>query len=253
MRIVVLLLVVSAVLLSSTSAEAARARRSRRARTPSTQTRAPAPPASIPVEVAVGPVALVPNPPAFGDQPVHVGLQLEIAAVVDQELIRRYRSQIPAWARGYASTVKEARIRPWWLLLVPELFVISPGFLNTGMYGGVWRPVGVSFPLVDSGAFSVDAGADLDLVGLYIRSTTLGGGTSSSPSSTFVIRPGVHLFAAAQVELSKQWRLSAGWSSDVFIPQALGRSPLQVLPLEDSIWHLGGPFVMVHHRFEIGL
>ena len=216
---------------------------------------APAPPATIPVEIAVGPVLLVPNPPAFGDQPIHFGLQVEAAAIVDQALIRRYRSQIPAWAQGYAAGVREARVRPWWLALIPEVFIISPAFFHTGMYGGIWRPLGVGLPLVDTSAFRLGTEADPDLVGLFIHSSTLGVGSTSSTSTSYtvVIRPGVHLGVKGEFIIDAHWRISTGWSSDVFIPQALGRSPLEVTPLENSLWHLGGPFLMLHHRFEIPL
>ena len=176
-----------------------------------------------------------------------------MAAIIDQALIRRYRSQIPAWARGAASGLKEVRVRPWWLALVPELFVISPAFLNTGMYGGIWRPLGVNLPLVDTPGFSLKLGADVDVVGLFVHSTTLGGGTKTAPSYTVVIRPGVHLGLAAEVPVTSSVRFSAGWSSDLFVPQPFGRGVFEIAPLEDSLWHLGGPFVLVHYRFGLPL
>lgn len=239
-------------LLLSSSLQAARPAQRRGARR-AKQVEAPKTPREIPFEVAIGPVALIPNSPATFDQPVHVGVQLQMAAIVDQALIRRHRSQIPAWARSAASNLDEVRVRPWWLALVPELFVISPGFLNTGIYGGIWRPLGLNIPFVDTPGFTLKGGADLDLVGLFVHSTTLGGGTKTAPSYTVVIRPGVHLGLSAEVPLSPSVRLSAGWSSDFFVPQALGQGPFAITPLQDSLWHLGGPFFLVHYRFGIPL
>ena len=246
--VLTVLSVVSALLLS-TSAAAARPTKRKAARR-AKQVEAPR---EIPFEVAIGPAALIPNPPATFDQPVHIGVQLQMAAIVDQALIRQHRSQIPAWARSAASNLDEVRVRPWWLALVPELFVISPGFLNTGMYGGIWRPLGLNIPFVDTPGFVLKGGADLDLVGLFVHSSTLGGGTKTSSSYTVVIRPGVHLGLSAEVPLSPSLRLSAGWSSDFFVPQALGQGPFAIAPLEDSLWHLGGPFFLVHYRFGIPL
>ena len=216
--------------------------------------RVPSGPVEIPVEVAVGPVLLLPSPPAFADQPVHVGLQLEIAAIIDRELIRRHRSQIPRWARQAAGNVDEVRIRPWWLALAPELLVISPQVFNTGMYGAVWRPYGLAVPLVDTPAFRVRAGADLAAVALLVHSNTLGGAVpGSSQSFTLVLRPGLHLRLAGEVPLSKQLVVSGGWSSDIFVPQPLGRPPWEIFPLQNGLWHLGGPFLMVHYRFPLKL
>lgn len=209
-------------------------------------------PKEIPVEVGWGPIALIPNPPATFDQVAYAGLQLQMAAVIDQALIRRHRAQIPAWARGTASTLSEVRIRPWWLALVPEVLVVSPAFMNTGAYGGIWRPLGAGVTVVDTERFDISAEADLDLVGLYLHSSTLGGGSVSAPSSTLVLRPGVHLAVSGEVVVTKELRLSAGWSSDLFVPQALGRSIFEVGP-DNSLWHLGGPFVLIQHRFMLPL
>jgi hypothetical protein len=184
---------------------------------------APSGPVQVPIEIAAGPIALVPSPPAFGDQPVFFGLQLQMAAVVDRELIRQHKRDIPPWARGAAGNLSEVRVRPWWLALVPELLVISPQVKDTGLYGAVWRPLGVGVTLVDSPAFRVKANAALDAVALVLHSQTLGGGAPTSQSLTLVLRPGLNLSASAELPLTKQLLLSSGWSSDLFVPQALGR------------------------------
>ncbi len=218
-----------------------------------TSTRAPSGPVEIPIEIAAGPILLVPSPPAFFDQPAHFGLQIQAAAIVDRELIRQHKNQIPPWARGYAGNLNEVRVRPWWLALVPELLVLSPQIKDTGMYGAVWRPFGIGLTLVDTAAFRVKANAGLDAVALLIHSQTLGGGAPGAQSFTLVLRPGLNLGVAGELPLSKELVASAGWSSDVFVPQALGRPPWEVTPLDDSIWHLGGPFLMLAYRFPIAL
>jgi hypothetical protein len=210
---------------------------------------APSGPVAVPIEIAAGPILLLPSPPAFGEQPAHFGLQLEAAAIVDRELLRRHRNQIPSWARNAVGNVNEVRVRPWWLSLVPQTFILSPQVVTTGMYGAIWRPYGIGINLVDKPEFRVGANADLDLVALLVHSASLGGGTAAKQSFTFVLRPGIRVAVAAEYPLSKEFLVSGGWSSDVFVPQVLGRPPWEVFPVENSLWHLGGPFVMLHYRF----
>jgi hypothetical protein len=221
--------------------------RKRRARRPPPP---PAGPVEVPVEVAVGPIALVPNPPALFDQPVHAGLMIDVAAVIDRDLIRRYRNRAPAWARGAAGNVNEVKLTPGPLALLPETLIVSPAFSSTGMYGAIWRPFGLSIPFVDTPAFGLDAGAALSAVALFAHSSTLGVPAGSGGQSfTFVLRPGVQLHVTAELPLSESLRLRAGWASDFFVPQPWGRPPWELFPLEDSLWHLGGPFLVVAYRF----
>ncbi len=203
----------------------------------------------MPIEVGAGPVALIPSPPALLDQPAHFGLQLEAAAIVDQALIRRYRGQVPDWARGAAGSLNEARIRPWFLAIIPHTVIISPQVKDTGIYGAIWRPFGLSIPLVDQG-ISVNAGAAVSAVALLVHSNVLGVPSGQTGQSfTFVLRPGAQLHLTGTIPIGDAFRLSLGWSSDFFIPQPYGKAPWEIAPLEDSLWHLGGPFVRLAYRF----
>jgi len=240
------LLCVLGLTLVADDADAA-APRKRRARRPPPP---PAGPVEVPVEVAVGPVALVPNPPALFDQPLHAGLMIDVAAVIDRDLIRRYKGRAPAWARGAAGNVNEVKLAPGPLAFIPETLIVSPAVFSTGMYGAIWRPLGLSIPLVDSPAFGLDAGAALSAVALFVHSSTLGvpAGTDGQ-SFTFVLRPGLQVHVTAELPLTDNLRLRGGWASDFFVPQPLGRPPWELFPLEDSLWHLGGPFVVLAWRF----
>jgi len=214
--------------------------------------RAPSGPLTVPVEVGVGPIALVPSPVLLGDQPVFGGVRIEVAAVVDRALLRAHAGQLPPWARGVAGSLNEVKVRPSYLALLPEELVISPQLQNTGMYGAIWRPFGVGIGLVDTPGFRVRAGAAVDAVALVVHSTAVGvdaGAPGGTQSITVVLRPGLNATLAAEVPLSKEWLVSAGWSSDFFVPQALGRPPWEMFPVEDALFHLGGPYVMVHGRF----
>jgi len=244
------LLVVAALLVAS-SAFAQTARddktRKRRARAPA---KAPAK-LEIPIEVAAGPILLVPSPPAVFDQPAHFGLQLELAAVVTQDLIRKHKNQIPPWARGVAGNLREAKVRPLWLAIVPDTIVISPQLKDTGMYGAMWRPFGLGVPLIDTDAFRAGVGANIMAAALLVHSNVLGVGAGGGQAFTFVLRPGITLRATAEVPLGDTLAVHFGWSSDFFVPQPFGRTPWELAPLEDSLWHLGGPFLTLAYRFPL--
>jgi hypothetical protein len=68
-------------------------------------------------------------------------------------------------------------------------------------------------------------------------------------SGASMLRPGLQVHVTAELPLTDTLRLRGGWASDFFIPQPWGRPPWELFPLEDSLWHLGGPFVVVAWRF----
>jgi hypothetical protein len=225
-----------------------RARRSRRA-----PKRAPARgPIEVPIDVGVGPVVPFGNPPVVNDQIVHTALALSIAAVIDDELIKRHQDKIPAGMRRLALGLGEVRYRPWFLALVPELLIVSPQVLpqqHTGMYGAVWRPLGAGLTLLDTPAARLSVNAAVDVAAGVVHSTALGVAPGASATSiTVLLRPGLNLDASVEVPLSKTLLVSGGWSSDFFVPQPFGRPPWEVLPLDDSLWHLGGPYLKLHVR-----
>lgn len=210
----------------------------------------PAAPLVVPIDVGVGPAFLLPNPPAFGVQPLHTGLSLSLAAVLDEELIAKNRRRIPPGLRRAARSVSEVRYRPWFLALVPELLVVSPqieGLAPTGMYGAVWRPLGIGLSLVDE-PVRLAAHANVDVAWLFIHSAAPDGGSATAATVTHFLRPGVNLELVLEVPVTESFLVSTGWSSDLFVPQPLGRPPWEVLPLDEALWHLGGPFLKLHVR-----
>jgi hypothetical protein len=211
---------------------------------------APKGPVSIPIDVGIGPQVLVPNPPLFFDQPAYTALTISIAAVINQQLIRQHKHQIPAGYRAAAGSLNEVRIRPWWLALVPSTLILSPdvipGVTNTGMYGALWRPIGIGTDLIRE-PVRFNLHADLSATYIFMH--------SQLREPTHFLRPGVTLSAVLEIPLGDTFLVSTGWASDFFIPQPLGRPPWELFPLEDSLWHLGGPFVKLHVRipYEVSL
>jgi hypothetical protein len=84
-----------------------------------------------------------------------------------------------------------------------------------------------------------------------VHSNVLGVPADGGQSYTLVVRPGINLRLSAEVPLGDSVRLSGGWSSDLFIPQPYGRPPWEIAPLDVSLWHLGGPYLMLAWRFPL--
>jgi hypothetical protein len=195
---------------------------------------------TVPIDVGLGPIGLLGAQDLAGDQLMHGGLVLSIAAVIDRQLIQQYQDRVPARYRAQLKRVDTLYYRPWWLVLVPETLVLSPPIWNTGVYGAIWRPAGIGFPL-KLGASSLTFGARLDLCYLFLHSVTL-------PTPTHFLRPGVNLHATFLLPLTELFLVSTGWSSDFFVPQPLGEPPWAFVPLDHALWHLGGPFLKLHFR-----
>lgn len=200
----------------------------------------------VPIDMGLGPQALLLNPPIFFDQAVHTSLTLSIAAIIDKQLIHQQRRRIPAQYRSLARSVDEVSYRPWYLALIPELLIISPALFNTGMYGAVWRPLGFGLSLWHNTRAKLSIASNLDLAYLFIHSRTL-------PSPTHFLRPGINLEFVLRVAITYNFLLSTGWSSDFFLPQGLGQAPWELWPENAPLWHLGGPFLKLHWRIPIAV
>ena len=193
----------------------------------------------IPIDIGVGPAANLITGPVFADQPVHTGLVFSAEAVLDKKAIRSVQGQVPSQYRDMVRSMNEIRIsHP----LIPSQFFISPkGMLggSTGMYGIGFEPIAVGIPLVD-GPVRVSVDAGLLLTYAYLPSDTLG--------DTHFLRPGVGPRGEVEVPLSESFLISFGWQSQLYIPQAVGGSILELGALDESIWHIGQGFLKFHVR-----
>ena len=206
---------------------------------------------TVPIDIAVGPVVILPNPSVFVSQPAFSGLEISLAGIIDQQLIRKYKRKIPRQYQRMARSVDEIAYRPWYVALIPERLILSPGLsaqgisgsglFSTSMYGAVWRPVAIGTSLFKSGQTKVSLNLGLDFAYIFVHSVNL-------PSPTHFLRPGLNLEAVLRIPITQSFLLSMGWSSDLFIPQPLGAPPWAVWPLEQALWHLGGPFIKLHLR-----
>lgn len=193
---------------------------------------------TAPVDIAVGPTALLFFGPVFEDQPIHTGLRINVEAVLDKEWLRKHQALIPRKQRGRVSKMGEIRYAPAVLGLIPETLIISPKYKNTGMYGATWKPLGFGLGLTPSPVrLSLDAG--LVLTYAYMYSDTL--------PNTHFLRPGLQLTADLEFQVSESFLVSLGWSSAAYIPQRVGTFT-ETKPLNGSIFHVGQAFLLLHFR-----
>ena len=231
-------------------------RRGRRARgRRSAKKRGRAGKVTVPIDIGVGPVLMLPNPSIFVSQPAFTGMELSLAGIIDQALIHKYRHKIPRQYQSLARSVDEISYRPWYIGLIPERLILSPGIFpqgmggtgpldgmfSSGMYGAVWRLYGIGQTLLTLGQSKLSINLGLDFAYIYMHSSLL-------PAPTHFLRPGLNLELVLRVPVTRNFLLSAGWSSDVFVPQPLGQAPWVFWPLDQSLWHLGGPFIKLHFR-----
>jgi len=193
----------------------------------------------IPIDIGVGPAANLITGPVYRDQPVHTGLVISIAAVLDKKRLRQLKHEIPSQYRSQVLQMDEIRISHF---LIPDQFFISGrGWFggSTGMYGVGFRPLSIRIPLL-KGPFRFDVGAGLRATYAYLPSDTLG--------NTHFLRPGIDVKANVEVPLSETLLVSFGWNSQAYIPQEVGGSILSLGDLDSSMWHIGQGYFKVHVR-----
>ena len=190
----------------------------------------------IPLNIGLGPAAYLIFGPVADDQTLHYGLKLHMAAVIDERTLRENRDKIPKQYREVVGQLGEARIG---FIYIPDSLFISPGILNTGIYGATWRPISFGLNLLRKPRLGIDAGFIATYA--YIHSTML-----SSP--THFLRPGLDIKGEFEIPILDVFLISLGWTSQFYIPQKVGGSVIEFGPIEESIWHIGQPFLMLHLR-----
>lgn len=213
----------------------------KRAKTSSTVT--------VPVDVGIGPTTNWFTGVIGDDQRDHYGLKLDVAAIIDQQTIKANKKRIPKKYRKMALKMKEFVYRPFWWL--PDSLLISPKLNNSFMYGVTLRPIGLGLSLIDNGFMKFSLSAGLVLTYAYMGNDNWVDKGYSNDSMHF-LRPGADAKAELLLKLSKSFLVSVGWDSYFYIPQRIGEGPLEEMGdnfMEESVWHNGQGFVMLHFRF----
>lgn len=210
-----------------------RARRGRRARPSGTVT--------VPINIGIAPTANFITGPIQGDQLIHTGLRLYVAAVLDQKLLRAQRHRIPRQYRKRIARSTEIRYNPY-SLFTPHSVIISPKIRETGIYGLAFRPLGIGLAITPPPVrLSFDAG--LMIKYMFIHSDKL-------DSPTHFIRPGLEFRGDLEFPIVRDaFHMSIGWASQFYPPQKIGGWPWEFWPLNRTIWHVGQAYLMAHFRF----
>jgi hypothetical protein len=204
---------------------------------------------TVPVDVGLGPTANWFTGVIGDDQQFHYGLKLDISAIIDQQTIKKNKQRIPKKYRKMALKMKEFVYRPFWWL--PDSLLISPKLDKSYMYGVTLRPIGLGLSLINNNFMKFSLSAGLVLTYAYMGNDGWVDGGYANDSMHF-LRPGIDAKAELLLKLSKSFLVSVGWDSYLYIPQQIGEGPFEGLgedPLENSVWHNGQAFVMLHFRF----
>lgn len=194
---------------------------------------------TVPVDVGLGPAGFLLSGPIADDEPLHTGLSLSVAVVLDQETLKKHARRIPAKYRRRATALTEVRLSP--SPFIPDHFFLSPkGFRSdsVGLYGVTFRPLALG-AAVGSPRIRLAAGVGLDVTYAFVH--------GSRAVTTHFLRPGLDGRVELGATFTETLGLSVGWASTLYVPQEVGG--FGVGALDESIWHIGQGFVRLHVRF----
>lgn len=204
---------------------------------------------TVPVDFGVGPAAYYFfGPLNEGRWPKpHLGLKLDVQAVIDKDWMAQNRQAIPSKYRQQSEQLSEVRISP--SVFIPDALIISPklpALGDTGIYGISWRPLALGVPLAgrkraqswQRSRGHIDLEAGLVVTYAFIHSDTLG--------VTHFARPGIDLALEVELEVTRSFLVGLGWSSTFYVPQKVGTFGFG--PLNESIFHVGQGFLQLHFR-----
>jgi hypothetical protein len=210
---------------------------------------------TVPVDVGVGPAALTWSGAIAQDQPIHFGLSISAAAIVDQATLKKHRKKIPAQLRRQLTQMEEIRVG---YLLIPDTLIVSPKQQHTSMYGATWSPISLGVPFTD-GPVRIKAQGSALFTYTFIHSD------DTSLGTTHFFRPGLGLGGHMEFPLGGDFHFSVAWRSGLYLPQRLGGAidalgPIlsgalaehpEDLDLRRSIWHVGQGSAQLHYRFPV--
>lgn len=128
---------------------------------------------------------------------------------------------------------------------------LSPKLHHAFAYGVTLRPVALGLSFLNNSAFKLTLGAGLVLSYAYLGNDhwkTQG----YKDNNMHFLRPGANAKAELLFKLSPSFLVSVGWDSYFYPPQRIGAGILDEWgerPLDNSLWHNGQAFVLLHFRF----
>ncbi|NRA63975.1 MAG: hypothetical protein HRU19_05795 [Pseudobacteriovorax sp.] len=208
----------------------------------------------IPLNIGVGPSfiqfddQMLPN-----DEGAYYGLKLDLAAVINQDVIKRNQSKIPKKYRSRAKRLNEVYIGH---ALIPDHLIVASNKSESQAYGIIWRPLSFAAPL-RFGILSLRPSIGLNLAAIYLDHSDLSNrinitredSTEQVSRQTFFFRPGFDWQVSLRLKLASYLRLEAGMQRSYYIPQTYGKS-LFSYPGDDesSLQTIDEVYAMIHVR-----
>ncbi|NBX16591.1 MAG: hypothetical protein EBR09_04425 [Proteobacteria bacterium] len=198
----------------------------------------------IPVDVGLGP-SLYSIPDTLQQSPLKPfwGLNLDIKAVINREMIAKYKDKIPQKFRKTLEKTDEVKVG---YLFIPSNIMIGIPENSGGpsIYGVSWKPVGVNLP-VDLSVAKLSIGSKILLT--YAMIKTAGTETNKVTSTTHFIRPGLDLNSELEFMFSDSFLFSAGAAYSFYIPQEMNGSGNK----KYSLWRIAEGRATLHYRFPV--
>jgi len=197
---------------------------------------------TIPVQIGLGPTLVGVTGPVQRSQRFFGGAKVEVAAILDQQIIQQNLHRVPSRYRAMARGIEEARFSP--SVFIPDTLYLSPPVRRAQMWGATWRPIGLSItPLRRPLRTTIGVGAVLTY--LYFDSRAPG----LEVRRMHFLRPGASLRAELEAPLAERVFVTLGWDSMVHLPQALESGLGGLGEAGHQMWHLGHAFVVLGFRF----
>ena len=191
-------------------------------------------PVDIPLNIGVGPSVFTFSDALKSEQQYYYGIHLDLAAVIDKEMIKHNQKKIPQKYRSIGNKIGEVQISH---LLIPSTLILSPRIQENSLFGVLWNPIGINQPIF-FGPITLRLGTGVLFSYIYI---------SENDRTTHFIRPGIDVRCTLKIKLHERFLLSGGFSTGVFIPQTLGGFGIG----GDGIWNINEAFLLVNYRHPI--
>jgi hypothetical protein len=170
---------------------------------------------------------------------MYYGARINLEAVIDKALIKKFDRKIPKKYRKMARSLDEVRVRPFPLSLVPKTLIISPGD-KSSMYGAGWDLFGLG-----GGLGPLKLGVNLQVLYSHI---TYQDSAQRSQSMNF-LRPGAVASLSLPLQITESVGFNIGWRSTFVPPQEIGGDILALKKsTEGTIWHIGQGYAMITFR-----
>lgn len=197
----------------------------------------------IPINVGIGP-SLFWFPGLTPDRDLHTGVRLEIYAVIDQAMIKKFKNRIPKKFRRMATAQQEIHVAPSLMMLIPDAIIISPGDTSS-IYGATWTLLGLGVNLVNSSRFDASVSVNFPtLTYLHVQSP------ANNPENSNLFGIGATPALLTQIRITDNWLLGLSYYHTFQLP--LEMNQFERANGTQKTWnHFGEISAVLHYRFPM--